>query len=845
MVAPSIPLPGAPVRAPRPRGNGSCAPPRMFKYLGPETRKAVRLACEAAKSHRYHYVGTEHLLHGVLWADAPALGRILGGLGVEIDKVVNALEEIFKNHASDQAGALIPFTARARRAIESAREIAAGGRRELVTCPDLLVAILGEATGVAAQIARRFALDEVKLRRALEAQPQAAATGAHAAQAQGQLPAPKPPEQADPRTGATTRSRTPALDAFGTDLVRRAREGALDPVIGREGEMERILQVLTRRSKNNPVLVGEPGTGKSALVEGIAQRIAHGDVPPSLRGKRIVSLDIPLMLAGTRYRGEFEERLERVIKEAETDRQVILFVDEMHTLVGAGSGEGTLDAVNILKPGLSRARIQMIGATTTDEFREHIEKDGTLERRFQPIVVREADRAETEAILEGLRPKLEAHHRVAFEPGAIELAVGLADRYIAGGRANPDKSIDVIDEAASAARLRASRMGVELKNAGDADRATALTARRSHPEAARKRACAKVVVTREDVRATVARMTGISLGNVQPDRPPLDLEEALEKRVIGQKAACRAVARAVRRAAAGLKDPQRPAGAFLFVGPSGVGKTLLARALAATLYGTEDALIAVDMSELMERHDASKLTGAPPGYVGHDRPSGLCERVRRRPQSVVLLDEVDKAHPSVLNLFLQILDEGRLTDGSGRVVDFRHALVVMTANLARADGNGFGFAGGDDARRQARAAIEEHFRPELLNRLDNVIVFERLGRVTLEKVLEVELEELRKRLAEKKNTLTIDGNAIETLLSDPLVGKNGARPIRRLVEDRIVTPLVDMMLRGEVRPGDEVTVRSAASGALELRSRSRPLARLSPLSPSADTAPLATPLADG
>jgi ATP-dependent Clp protease ATP-binding subunit ClpC len=859
----------------------------MFKYLGPETRKAVRLACQVAKDHRYRYVGTEHLLHGVLRADGSEVAQVLGALGTDTAALIRALEDLFENQAGEAAQPLIPFTAHAKRAIESARSGAEAERRRIVTCTDLLAGVLAESTGVAAQIARQFALDSGKLRKALDALPQAAgatATAGHDHEDAGAGPG-EPPlgdaseaeegerhgrrDDAPARKGRTVpvrterapRSKTPALDAFGLDLTRRAREGALDPVIGREAEVERLLQVLVRRTRRNPVLVGEPGTGKTALVEALAQRIAEDEVPTDLRDRRVISLDLTLMLAGTRYRGEFEERIQRVMREAEANPEVILFVDELHTIVGAGSGEGSLDAANILKPGLSRGRLQLVGATTTDEFRKHIEKDRALERRFQPIFVRETNREETEAILRGLRPRLEAHHRAKIDDEALEIAVALAERYIAG-RFQPDKSIDVIDEAASAARARASRTPPELakleeKTAAlkreidealaenDAARASGLTADLARAEAARRRARSRwqaagagaqeVHVTADHVRETVARMTGISLGNVAADRAtaigsPAELDAVLSARVVGQVEACRAVSRAVARAAAGLKDPRRPAGAFLFVGPSGVGKTLLAKALAKKVYGTEDALIAIDMSELMERHDASKLTGSPPGYVGHDRAGGLTERVRRRPQAVVLFDEVEKAHPQVLDLLLQVLDEGRLTDGSGRAVDFRNTIVIMTANLgqqelARTDGVAFGLAGGgpaadhERAREVVRAALEAHFRPELLNRLDDVIHFRTLDEAALGRVLELELAEVKERLAARENALRLTEGAVRALLALPDVRERGARAIRRAVEDRVVTPLSDMLLKGEVARGDEIVVRLGRGGAIELRVR--------------------------
>jgi ATP-dependent Clp protease ATP-binding subunit ClpC len=851
----------------------------MFKFLGTESRRAVRLACQTAKDHRYRYVGTEHLFHGVLRAEGSEVPRALARAGVEAAAVVRALEDLFENQAGETAQSLVPFTAHAKRAIETAREGAAERGRSLVSCSDLLVGVLSEPTGVAAQIARHFALDPAKARKALEELPTAAPAAAAAAfddlGAPTSAAAEEAPERArgSSRRGAAApkveraapRSRTPALDAFGLDLTARAREGALDPLIGREPELERLLQVLARRTRRNPVLVGEPGTGKTALVEGLAQRIADDLVPRTLGGKRVIALDLALMIAGTRYRGEFEERIERVMKEAEAHEDVVLFIDELHTIVGAGSGEGSLDAANMLKPALARGRMQLIGATTTDEFRRHIEKDRALERRFQPIFVGETDVAETERVLEGLLPRLEAHHKARIDPAAISLAVRLADRYIAGGRAQPDKSIDVIDEAAAAVRAKRSRMPPalarleediaalkrsieEARAAGEGARRTALAADLARSEVARRRARSRwlaesgapVRVGEDDVRETVARMSGITLGNVASDRATAigsaaDLEAVLAARVVGQEDACRAVARAVARAAAGLKDPRRPAGAFLFVGPSGVGKTLLAKALARRIYGSEDALVALDMSELMEQHDSSKLVGAPPGYVGHDRPGGLTERVRRRPQSVVLLDEIEKAHPRVLDMLLQVLEEGRLTDGAGRAVDFRNTIVIMTANLgqhelARGGGAGLGFGrGGEDAaaegaREVVRRAIEAHFRPELLNRLDDVIHFRPLGQPALARVLDLELAEVRSRLAAREIALRVEEDAVAALLESPRGEEGGARHVRRAVDDRIVSALSDMLLRGEAGSGQEVVVRAAPGGGIELVARPRGLA---------------------
>ncbi|MEU4701205.1 ATP-dependent Clp protease ATP-binding subunit [Nonomuraea dietziae] len=640
---------------------------------------------------------------------------------------------------------------------------------------------------------------------------------------------------AEPERGTTPKGETPALDEYGRDLTEEARKGGLDPVVGREEEIEQAIEVLSRRTKNNPVLIGEPGVGKTAIVEGIAQRIVNGSVPDTLKDRRVVALDLTGMVAGSKYRGEFEERIKKVIDEVrQHSDEIVVFIDEVHTLVGAGSAEGGMDAANILKPALSRGELHVIAATTIDEYRKHIEKDAALERRFQPVLVPEPSVEDTVAILAGLRDAYEAHHQVRITDDALEAAASLSDRYIAD-RFLPDKAIDLMDQAAARVRLRARTPAADVREleermaslrrekeeavAGDEfDRAKELTAEidRLRPELENARHGHDTVpeVTMADIAEVVSRRTGIPVSQLteqERDRL-LRLEQHLHERVIGQDEAVTAVAEAVRRARAGLSDPNRPIGSFLFLGPTGVGKTELARALAGALFGGEDHMVRIDMSEFGERHTTARLVGAPPGYVGYEEAGQLTEAVRRRPHTVVLLDEIEKAHPDVMNLLLQMLDDGRLTDGQGRTVDFTNTIVIMTSNL----GAHLILQGGDDVEERLTDLLKSTLKPELLNRIDETIIFTRLGSEELRQIVDLLLEKTRQRLRGQGIELRISDQAKDWLAEHGYQPEFGARPLRRTMQRELDNRLSSLLLGGQAKEGDTVEV-DVSGGGLEVK----------------------------
>ena len=813
----------------------------MFERFTDRARKVMALANQEAQRFNHEYLGTEHILLGLVKEGSGVGANVLKNLDVDLRKVRLEVEKLVKAGPEMVTMGKLPQTPRAKKVIEYAIEEARNLNHNYVGTEHLLLGLLREHDGVAAQVLMNLGLRLEEVREEVlnllgagnenreegggengGGSPGAAPGGA----ASGGQPA------AGPGAAKRGRSQTPALDSFGRDLTELARENTLDPVIGRTTEIERVVQVLCRRTKNNPVLLGEAGVGKTAIVEGLAQRIIAGDVPEILHEKRIVVLDLAMMVAGTKYRGQFEERIKAVMNEVRKAKNVILFIDELHTLVGAGGAEGAIDASNVLKPALARGEIQCIGATTFDEYRKYIEKDAALARRFQPITVDPPTNEQTVEILKGLRDRYETHHRVKITDDAVRAAVELSGRYITG-RVQPDKSIDVIDEAGARVRIKTmtkppnladvegeiEKLTVEKDEAvkaADYERAAEL---RDKAEQARKRKEemqkawrtksqeADGTVDEEVVAEVVSKMTGVPLQRLEKEEAKrlLSLEGELHKRVISQEEAVRAVAKSIRRARAGLKDPKRPMGSFIFVGPSGVGKTLLSKALAEFMFGDEEALVHLDMSEYMEKHNVSRLIGAPPGYVGYEEGGQLTERIRRRPYAVVLLDEVEKAHPDVFNMLLQIMEEGRLTDSFGRHVDFRNTVMIMTSNLGSdiiKGGAGFGFGKRTEStdyeniKGVLMKEIERFFRPEFINRLDDIIVFRPLNKADITQIIEYEIGKLNKRLNAQGYHLVLDQAAKDFLIDKGYNPDFGARPLRRSIGQYVEDPLSEMLLSG-------------------------------------------------
>lgn len=782
-------------------------------------KRALALAQEAARAMGHNYVGSEHLLLGLIREEEGAAYKALSAFGVTADAVAERADALVGRgdyHFTDSFG----YTPRTKKILELSLYEAKSLKMGYIGTEHILLAILRERDSVAVRILQDLGADIPGLQSVLAGgRPTAEAAQKPAQKGQG----------------------TPILDQYGRDLTRAARDGELDPVIGRETEIQRVIQILCRRTKNNPALIGDPGVGKSTVIEGLAQRIAAGKIPELLKDKRIVTLDLGSMLAGTKYRGEFEERITNAIDELRADGSTILFIDELHTIVGAGVTEGSIDASNILKPALARGEIQVIGATTLDEYRKHIEKDAALERRFQPVTVGEPTREEAVAILFGLRDRYEAHHKARITDEAIRAAVELSGRYIPD-RFLPDKAIDLMDEAASRVRLRAYNTPPDVKalrerieglrkekeeavNNQNYERAAALRDEEQHLSAQisateadweRERDNRESTVTEEDIADVVHAWTGIPVRQLTEDESEklLHLEETLHRRVIGQEEAVSAVSRAIRRARAGLKDPARPIGSYLFIGPTGVGKTELSRALAEALFGDENAMVRLDMSEYMEMHSVSKLIGSPPGYVGYGDGGQLTERVRRRPYSVILLDELEKAHPDVFNLLLQVLEDGRLTDAQGHTVDFRNTVIIMTTNagLSHAQqAHTVGFGAASDALTQERlretmmAELKKTFRPEFLNRVDEIIMFNPLEETEMRAIARLMLARITDRLKARGISLTVTPEA-EALLSssgfDPLYG---ARPLRRAIQHQVEDSLSEEVLAGRIKLGDSVT----------------------------------------
>ena len=802
-------------------------------------QRVLVIAQEEARRMGHNYVGTEHILLGTVKEES-SVSSLLEKLGVTYERVCDEIEELVGMGDFNFSEAF-GYTPRTKRVLEMSREEAAKLQQNYVGVEHILLALLLEREGVANRILRDIGVDTQQLYQRM----MAATT--EALKRRGQQPGDASQEgsssgSANPSAGQES---APTLMQYGRDLTAAARAGELDPVIGRSEEIERIIQILSRRTKNNPVLIGEPGVGKSAVAEGLAQKIAEGNVPGLLRGKRIVSLDLAGMLAGAKYRGEFEERMKNVMDELKRDRGIILFIDELHTLIGAGAAEGAIDAANILKPALARGEIQCIGATTIDEYRKHIEKDAALERRFQPVQVGEPSKEEAVAILKGLRDRYEAHHKVRITDEAIEAAVQLSDRYITD-RYLPDKAIDLIDEAASRVRIRSYTTPPDMKELEakiqqlnkekeeaiahqNFERAAQIRdeerAIRADMEAQRKawedrRSTAQRQVGAEEVAQIVASWTHIPVTQLTQDESDrlLHLEETLHQRVVGQDEAVSAVSRAIRRARAGLKDVHRPIGSFLFLGPTGVGKTELCKALAEAMFGDESALVRIDMSEYMEKFSVSRMIGSPPGYVGHDEGGQLTEAVRRKPYSVVLFDEIEKAHPDVFNILLQVLEDGRLTDSTGRTVDFRNTICVMTSNVGAADveknSRALGFSSTGKGEMSARSyermkesmleELKRTFRPEFLNRVDELIVFHPLDEENILRIAGLMVGSVAQRLKERGIALSWDDNVLQYLAKEGFDPTYGARPLRRAIQRMVEDDLSEEILSGRIKLGDTV-----------------------------------------
>jgi len=807
----------------------------VFGRFTERAQKALYLAREEAKNAGYPYVGTEHLLLGLIREGEGVAARVLAAAGLDADKVRSAVAQIVEG-GKGQVHGEPALTPRSKRVLELSVDEARRMGHNYIGTEHLLLGLVREGEGVAAHILNAYGADGRKIRSMI-----AELLGGHAGT--GGQPA-----------GQVRAGGTQTLDQYGRDLTVMAAEGKLDPVVGREKEIERVIQILSRRTKNNPVLIGEPGVGKTAIAEGLAQRINEGNVPEILEKKRVVTLDMGSLVAGTKYRGEFEERLKKIIEEIRQAGNIILFIDELHTMVGAGAAEGAIDAANILKPALARGELQCIGATTLDEYRKYIEKDAALERRFQPIIVTEPTVEETIQILRGLRDKYEAHHRVRITDAALEAAARLSSRYITD-RFLPDKAIDLVDEAASRVRLQAFTAPPDLKelekkldelqkekeaavNGQEFEKAAEIRDQEKRIRAEldslreswkQQKGGAEMVVDEEAIAQIASSWTGIPVKKIAEEESErlLKMEEVLHQRVIGQDEAIRAVSRAVRRARAGLKDPKRPIGSFIFLGPTGVGKTELARALAEALFGNEDAMVRIDMSEYMEKFAVSRLVGAPPGYVGYEEGGQLTEAVRRRPYSVVLLDEIEKAHPDVFNILLQVLEDGRLTDAKGRTVDFRNTVIIMTSNVGvqtirRESVLGFRTgdqreAGYENMKSKVTEELRRTFRPEFLNRIDEIIVFHALTAEHIREIVNLMLKEVAGRMKENEVEIEVTEPVKDLLAKEGFDENYGARPLRRailrLVEDR----LSEEILKGTFRRGDRVLLDVGAGNDITVK----------------------------
>jgi len=822
----------------------------MFDRFTDRAKKVMSFARQEAMKFNHEYIGTEHILLGLVQEGSGVAANVLKNMTIDLEKIRHEVEKIVKTGPSMVTMGQLPFTPRAKKVLELSMEEASQLAHNYIGTEHLLLGLIRENEGIAAQVLMNLGvkLDEVR-EEVLEFLGASENSGEEESESGESMGSSGSGSGSGGNGGSSgsgsgqpasnSKSKTPALDSFGRDLTELAREGnKLDPVIGRDSEIERVIQILSRRTKNNPVLLGEAGVGKTAIVEGLAQRIVKGTVPEILRRKRLVVLDLAMMVAGTKYRGQFEERIKAVMTEVRRAKDVMLFIDELHTLVGAGGAEGAIDASNVLKPALSRGEVQCIGATTLDEYRKYIEKDGALERRFQTVNVEPPTPEQTLEILKGLRDRYEAHHRITYTDGAFQAAVDLSTRYITG-RFLPDKAIDVIDEAGARVRIKSmtappdlremdseiTRLNKEKEEAvagQDFERAADLRdqafklgkkkeeIQREWRERENSRESGGIV-DEEVIAETVSKMTGIPLNRLdqaEADRL-LRMEQELGKDVINQDRAITAIAKAVRRSRAGLKDPNRPMGSFVFLGPSGVGKTHLSKSLAKFMFGSEDAIIQIDMSEYMEKYNASRLVGAPPGYVGYEEGGQLTEKVRRRPYSVVLLDEIEKAHPDIFNMLLQIMEEGRLTDSFGRHIDFRNVVLIMTSNIGanlikNSTGLGFGKnpnakeSGHEKMRELINGEVERHFRPEFINRLDEIVVFNQLTREDMQRIVENELVKVNKRMKQKGHNLEVDQSVIDWMIEKSFHEDFGARPLKRGIEKHLEDPLSEQILKGQL-----------------------------------------------
>lgn len=807
----------------------------MFDKFTNRAKQVIKLAKKEAQRLNHNYLGTEHVLLGLLKLGQGVAVNVLRNLNIDFETVRNEVEKLVGYGPEIQVYGDPALTGKVKKVFEYANEEAANLNHNYVGTEHLLLGLLRQIDGVAAQVLENLNVNLKEVRKEVLKELetfnlQLPPISGNIAPSSGQTGAQHKPPFDKGQTVGTSNDKMPALKAYGHDLTEMCREGKMDPVIGRKEEIERLILILCRRRKNNPVLVGEAGVGKTAIVEGLAQAIVKGNVPDTLRKKKLITLDLALMIAGTKYRGQFEERIKAVMDEIKKNGNVLLFIDELHTIVGAGAAEGAIDASNILKPALSRGELQCIGATTIDEYRKHIEKDAALERRFQKIMIAPPSVEETIEILNGLKPEYERHHKVIFTPQAIQSAAVLADRYI-HGRFLPDKAIDLIDEAGAKMRISMMNQPQDISKFEAEIEETRLAkeesiSKQEYEKAAKLRDREKtlreqlqqiraeweinkeeheLIVEDEDVAGVIARQTGIPLNRLTEGelQKVLKMEDILKENIIGQEDAIKTVCRAIRRSRADIKDPNRPIGAFLFLGPTGVGKTLLARLLAINMFGGEEALIQVDMSEYMEKFAVSRMTGSPPGYVGHEEGGQLTEQVRQRPYSVVLFDEIEKAHPDVMDLLLQILEEGRLTDSFGRKVDFRNTIIIMTSNLGadlikKSTEIGFGASEGsldyEHIKEKIEAEVKKRFKPEFLNRLNDVVIFHPLNRENLLQVISLEITKLQKRLGRRQVYIDLDDAAKNFLVEKGFQPEMGARPLRRIIEQFLEDPLAEKML---------------------------------------------------